>query len=43
MSLDELRKWARDKNPMPGGWFDERHNYRIVDDRPVMIIVEARK
>jgi len=42
-SIDELRAWSEDKNAMPGGWFDERKVYLIVDEGPIMVTVTEGK
>ena len=38
-TLDELRAWSADKNAMPGGWFDERKVYLVIDEGPIMVAV----
>ena len=42
-TIDELRDWSADKNAMPGGWFDERKVYLIVDEGPIMVTVTEGK
>ena len=42
-TIDELRAWSADKNAMPGGWFDERKVYLIVDEGPIMVTVTEGK
>jgi hypothetical protein len=42
-SIDELRAWSADKNPMPGGWFDEKKVYLVIDEGPIMVTVTEGK
>jgi hypothetical protein len=42
-TLDELRAWSEDKNAMPGGWFDERKVYLVIDEGPIMVTVTEGK
>jgi len=42
-SIDELRAWSADKNAMPGGWFDERKVYLVIDEGPIMVTVTEGK
>jgi len=42
-SIDELRAWSADKNAMPGGWFDEKKVYLVIDEGPIMVTVTEGK